>query len=181
MTRPRYHRRVELEFVPIDEQFPEDGVALELDIADPDDEAELAAYREALERNPFAEDDVLDTLSPQLVDPPEQLIDADEYCIDDTQLTRVVGYPFAGQWAVTVTAATPRGVTRAELFRQIVRVYSAMYEHSTAEPLPGLYNMQVESPQFGTAWHRIEDLALDGICLQRRADGRRYGWVMISS
>jgi hypothetical protein len=44
---------------------------------------------------------------------------------------------------------------RCTLFRQLVRVYEAMYEaamHSTAEPLR---NTCVESPRFGAAWQQF--------------------------
>jgi hypothetical protein len=93
----------------------------------------------------------------------------------------VVGYPFAGQYAVTVVASTPAGFTRAELFSELVRIYSAMYADATISSVERLHNSHIDSPQFGTAWHALKDLVLEAILLQRRANGSVFAWVHIGS
>jgi hypothetical protein len=45
----------------------------------------------ALERNPFASNDVVETFSPTFTDRAEDLIGADELCIECPRLTLVVG------------------------------------------------------------------------------------------
>ena len=170
-----------LEFLDLDEPPPEEGQRLDLRVANPSYEVEMADYRAALERNPFAENDVCETSAPRLVDPPDALMAPDELCIPHRAVTFVVGYPFAGQYAVTVVASTPAGFTRAELFRQLVRVYSAMYADAALSSVPHLHNMRVESSRFGTAWHRLDDLIVEEILLQTRADGTVFAWVSLGS
>ena len=41
--------------------------------------------------------------------------------------------------------------------------------------------MPVESPRFGTAYHRIEDLVLEDVTLDERPDGRVLAWVFLGS
>mgnify|MGYP003576037999 CR=1 FL=1 len=171
----------ELEFVLLVEPYPDDGAVVELKIPNPDHAKALAAYREVLERNPFAENHVIEAFAPGLAHPAESLIGADEYCVECARLTLVVGYPFPGQYAVTVTASTPRGFTRAELFRQLVRVHSAMYEGAAFGPARTRLNTHVESPRFGTAWHRLDDLVVEGVLVQTRDDGRLFAWIALGS
>lgn len=171
----------ELEFVPLDEAYPDDGAVVELRIRNPDHAKELAAYREVLERNPFAEYYAIEALAPSLSHPAESLIGAAEYCVECARLTLVVGYPFPGQYAVTVTASTPKGFTRAELFRQLVRVHSAMYGGATFGPARTRLNTHVESLRFGTAWHRLEDLVVEGVLVQTRGDGSLFAWIALGS
>lgn len=170
-----------LEFLDLDEQPPEDGRRLDLRVANPSYEVEMAEYRAALERNPFTENDVGEWLRPSLIDSPDALIAPDELCVPQQTITFVVGYPFAGQYAVTVVASTPSGFTRAELFAQLVRVYAAMYADATISPVEHSYNMRVESPRFGTAWHVLDDLVVEEILLQTRADGSVFGWINVES
>jgi hypothetical protein len=169
----------DLAFVDFDEPEPERGVVLELQMRNPDYEAELAQDREARERNPFAESFAEETCEPGLGEPAENLIGADEVCVRATRVTLVVGYPFRGQYAVEVTAADGR-FTRAELFRQIVRVHAAMYEDASFGPAALRFNTRVESPRFGTAWHRLEELVVEQVVLQER-DGRVLAWIFLGS
>jgi hypothetical protein len=149
-------------------------------VANPAYAEQLAAHRRVLERNPFALDLVVEKHLPTFATKAEQLIGADERCVDCSRLTLVVGYPFQGNYAVTVEGA-PDGFTRAELFRQIVRVYAAMYEGAVVTPTRQKLQSRIDSPNFGTAWHRLEDLAVEQVLLQKRADGSVLAWVSIGS
>lgn len=169
------------EFLPLDEPPPDEGQELDLRVVNPSYEIDMAKHRAVLERNSFAENDVHETLSPRLVDSPDALIAPDELCIPHQTVTLVVGYPFKGQYAVTVVSSTRLGFTRAELFGQLVRVYSAMYADATISSVEHLSNRRVESPRFGTAWHILDDLYVEEIVLQTRTDGRVFAWVFIGS
>jgi hypothetical protein len=171
----------QLEFVPFDDPCPSDGDVVELAIPNPYHAEQGAAHRGSLERNPFALSDLVETFAPTFAHPAENLIGADELCIECPALTLVVGYPFQGQYAVTVSSSTPEGFTRAELFRQLVRVYSAMYDGATADPTKLKLQTRVESPQFGTAWHPLDDLAIEEVVLQKRDDGRTFAWISVGS
>lgn len=173
--------RQQLEFLRFDEHPPREGVVVDLRIPNPDYAEELAGYQAALEFNPFAKNDVSETLAPRLTESPDALVAADELCVPIPELTLVVGYPFAGQYAVTIEASSPDGFTRADLFRQLVRAYSAMYEGATSAPTKHLYNTHVESPRFGEAWHVIDDLVVHDVLLQLRSDGRVFAWIYIGS
>lgn len=154
---------------------------LDLRVPNPSYDTELEAYRAALERNPFAENDVSETFPARLADPPEALLAPDEICISHETLTLVVGYPFAGQFAVTVRASAVAGFTRAGLFRQLVRVYTAMYDGAKVSSVEHLDNKHVDSPRFGTAWHVLDELVIEEILLQPRADGGMFAWVYLGS
>jgi hypothetical protein len=171
----------ELEFVPFHELPPERGAVVELAIPNPDLQKERDRAEAVRARNPFAEIDVFETLWPDLTTPAETLIDADRWCITVPRITLVVGYPFPGQYTVAVVAGSPKGFTRADLFRQIVRVHAAMYEGATYAPTTPLLNTWVESPRFGTAMHRLDDLVVEEIVVEKRADGRMFAWVSIGS
>lgn len=168
------------EFVPFAGDPPDDGVVVDLCVANPDYAEEIASYRAALELNPFAENDVCETLTPRLTDSPEALVGAGEICVPAPLLTLVVGYPFAGQYAVEVAASTATGFTRAELFPMLARVYSAMYEGATFSALEHLDNTRVQSPSFGEAWHTREDLVVEEVVLETRGD-RVLAWIYIGS
>ncbi|MGE0395178.1 MAG: hypothetical protein AB7T06_00525, partial [Kofleriaceae bacterium] len=73
-----------------------------------------------------------------------------------------------------------RGFTRRDLHAQLVRVYSAMYQDATFGESPVRYNTHVES-RFGTAYHRLEDLAVEWLGLQVRRDGTALLWIHIGS
>ena len=171
----------QFEFVPHDEQEPsQDGVDLTFEVADPNAAEARARYTAAFERNPFAEDDVFDAFDASLTDRAEDLIDPDELCTEATSLSVIVGYPFQGNYTVPLSASSPRGFTRAELFRQIVSVYSAMYAGAEYSPARLRLNTHVESPRFGVAWHRIEDLVLEGATIVQ-SGGRTLVWIWIGS
>jgi hypothetical protein len=169
----------ELQFVPFHASSADEGLVIELAIAVPEDPQAKAIRAATLERNPFAELDV-ETLAPGFGDPPETLVGADEICVATSQLTLVVGYPFAGQYAVTVVASTPKGFTRAELFRHLAHVYSTMYEGATYTAADRGRYTKVESPRFGTAWHRFDDLVVEEVVVERRSDGL-FAWISIGS
>ena len=171
----------ELEFVPFHEPHPSGGEVVKLAVPNPDHAEELAAYPAALERNPFALNDVVQTFSPTLTDHAEDLIGADELCIECPRLTLVVGYPFQGQYAVTIVASSARGFTRAELFQQLVRIYAAMYDRATSGPTRVKLQTRVDTPRFGTAWHRFEELVVEQIVVQARDDGGAFAWISIGS
>lgn len=170
-----------LEFVPFHEPHPRGGEVVELAIPNPDYAEERAAYRATLERNPFALDYLVEAFPPTFAQRAENLIGAEELCIECPSLRLVVGYPFQGQYAVTVGASSPKGFTRAELFRQLVRVYSAMYDGATATSTKVRFQTQVDSPRFGTAWHRLDELVIEQVVLQKRDDGRAFAWISIGS
>jgi hypothetical protein len=170
----------ELEFVPFDDPWPTEGEHVELIVPNPNFAAELEAYRAVLERNPFAEGPPPQGQPPAFDDDPESIVGADEICVSTQRLTVVVGYPFSGQWAVVVEASTSRGFTFAGLYRELVRIYTAMYEGSTARPMEHLDNMHVESPRFGTSWHELRDLVIEGILLTRAREST-FAWIYIGS
>lgn len=170
-----------LEFVPFHEPYPSDGQVVELAIPNPDDAEQRAAGRASLERNPFALRDLVETFPPTFAHRAENLIGAEELCIECPALTLVVGYPFQGQYAVSVSSSSPEGFTRAELFRQLVRIYSAMYDGATADPTELKLQTRVDSPRFGTAWHPLDELAIEEVVLQKRDDGRTFAWISIGS
>ena len=147
-----------LEFVPFDEPEPAEGVVVEFLVANPDDDRETFAI--------------------SLTDPPEKLLDADEQCTTATRLTFIVGYPFSENFAVTVDSAD--GFDRGDLFRHVVRIHSAMYEGATFSEIENLDNTLVESPRFGTAYHRIQDLVLEDVLLDHRPD-QVLAWVFLGS
>lgn len=163
-----------LVFEPLDATEPDGGTVIEFRKANPDYADELAKYREQLERNPFAADDLVETLTMNLTDPAEALLDADELCTKASRLTFVVGYPFAGQYAVRVDS--PGGFTRGDLFRHIVAIHVQMFEAASQADLPHLYNKKIESPRFGIAYHRMEDLYFESLVI----DGDR-AWVYLGS
>jgi hypothetical protein len=169
-----------LVFTPFDDESPEEGRELDLEVRNPDYEHELEAERAVLERNPFAAPTAFESFPASLRDAPEDLLGADELCIPQPRLTIVVGYPFDGQWAVDIDASSPAGFTRADLYRSIVRVYDAMYDGARVEEMANLDNKRVESAQFGTAFHAIDDLAIEGVTL-REIDGRTIAWISIGS
>lgn len=171
----------DLEFIPVGDAHPTDGDVVELAIANPDHPEELAAHRDVLQRNPFAQNTVVETSPPTLSDRGEDLVGAGELCIACPRVTLVVGYPFSGQYAVTVDASSPSGFTRAQLFRQIVRIYSAMYEGATFAPGTLKLQTRVDSPRFGTAWHRLDELTVDHIVILKRSDGAAFAWISIGS
>ncbi|HSR96609.1 MAG TPA: hypothetical protein VLM79_06020 [Kofleriaceae bacterium] len=171
----------DLEFIPLGDADPETGDVLELAIANPDYAQELAAHRDVLQRNPFAQNAAVETLTPRLSNRGEDLIGADELCVACPRVTLVVGYPFSRQYAVTVDASSPSGFTRADLFRQLVRVYSAMYEGATFSPGKPKLQTRVDSPRFGTAWHRLDELTIEQVVLQKRSDGKAFAWISIGS
>lgn len=76
------------------------------------------------------------------------MLGGDQLCVACSRLT---GYPFEGQYAVAIDAPSPAGFTRAALFRQLVRIYAAMYAGSEARPRPALYNTLVGHR--ASAWH----------------------------
>jgi hypothetical protein len=170
-----------LEFVPFHEPHPSGGEVVELAIRNLDHAEQRVTYRATLERNPFALNYLVERFSPTFEDRAENLIGAEELCIECPALTLVVGYPFQGQYAVTVGSNSPRGFTRAELFRQLVRVYSAMYDGATALPTKLTLQTDVDSPRFGAAWHRLDELAIEQVVLQKRDDGRAFAWISIGS
>ncbi len=167
------------EFVPFDEPRPEVGVVVELRVPNPDYSDDLARYHAALERNPFAANDVVEAFAPGFSQPGSGLIAADEICVECAQLTIVVGYPFSGQYAVTMAARTPDGFTRAELFRQLVRVYSAVYEGATFGPAKPRLNTRVDSPRFGTQRSLENDPAAQ-TAVRRDSKGFRLPVVFIA-
>ena len=152
---------------------------IDLAIAVPEAPQAKALRAATLERNPFAELDI-ETLAPGFGDPPETLVGADEICVSTSRLTLVVGYPFSGQYAVTVAASTPKGFTRADLFRHLARVYSTMYEGATYTAADRGRFTKVESPRFGTAWRRLDDLVVEEVVVERRSDGL-FAWISIGS
>lgn len=170
-----------LEFVPFESAEPVAGVVIELKLPNPDYEEERATYQAALEHNPFAEEDVIAELCPGFAARAEDLVDADEVCVRAPEITLVVGYPFEGNYAVKVRSSQSSGFTRAELFRQIVRVHAAMYEGATLAPSKLLFNTHVESPGFGTAYHRIDDLVVEEVVIEERAGGDLYAWIHLGS
>lgn len=93
------------------------------------------------------------------------LLGRDDIGVASPTLTIVVGYPFAGRHAVVVEARTAGGFTRGALFEELVRIYAAMYEG-------------VDSPRLETAWHRLEDLAIEGVMVD---PARAIAWVQIGS
>jgi hypothetical protein len=168
------------EFVPFDGHPPDEGVVVDVRIPNHDYAEEMARYMAALELNPFAENDICETFTPRLTDSPEALVGADEVCVSTPEVTLIVGYPFADQYAVTITANTPSGFTRADLFRQLVRVYSAMYEGAAFSTVEHLDNTHVQSPRFGEAWHVIEDLVVEEVLVERR-ERQVFAWIHIGS
>jgi hypothetical protein len=130
-----------------------------------------------LERNPFAEGPPPQGHPPAFDHDPESLVGADELCVTAQRLTVVVSYPFSGQYAVVVEASTPRGFTFADVYRQLVRIYTAMYEGSISRPMEHLDNMHVESPRFGTSWHELRDLVIEDIVLTKANES----WISIGS
>src|SRR5262245_13352659 len=54
------------------------------------------------------------------------LIGADECCVGTGELLLVVGYPFPGQYAVTISASTPQGRRRA-IPREVARLFGATF------------------------------------------------------
>ena len=171
----------EYQFIAFHGTHPDEGEICELEIADPDYARAKAAHREVLERNPFAQSMAIETMSPSLSGRGQDLIGAHELCVASRQVTLVVGYPFSGQYAVTVHAASPRGFTRAELFTQIVAVYSAMYDNAPAGSGELKLQSRVESPRFGTAWHQLDELVIEQVLLDKHRDGRVFAWIMIGS
>lgn len=169
-----------LEFLPFAEPHPASGDVLELAIPNPDYQDQLDAHRELLERNPFAQNMLVERFAPTFSDRGDQLLGADELCAPHSQLTFVVGYPFDGQFAVTVSAASATGFTRAELFTHLASVYSAMYEGATFSAGPRKLQTRVDSPRFGTAWHRLEELAVEHVLLEMRG-GHAFAWISIGS
>jgi hypothetical protein len=173
-----------LDFVPFPDSNPAyvgRGGVVELAIPNREYAEQLAAYRAGLEHNPFAINTAVETLPPTFEDRAEDLIGADELCIDGPRLTLVVGYPFPAQYAVTVESGTSKGFTRADLFRQLVRVYSEMHAGATLSPGPLKLQTHVDSPRFGTAWHRLGELAIEHIVIEKRDDGRTFAWISIGS
>lgn len=171
----------DLEFIPFHDAHPGAGEVVELAIANPDFAEELAAHRDVLQRNPFAQNTAVETFSPTLSHRGEALVGADELCVACPHVTLVVGYPFSGQYAVTVEASSPGGFTRAELFRQLVRIYSAMYEGATLSPGTLKLQTRVDSPRFGTASHRLDELAVEHVVIEKRGDGGTFAWISIGS
>jgi hypothetical protein len=170
-----------VELVPFEDPPPDEGEPIELRVLNPSYEKELAEYRAALERNPFAETHVSEMRPARLVDTPEALVGANEICIQHQSVTLIVGYPFAGQYAATIHPSTPAGFTRADLFQQLVRIYTAMYDGATFSSVERLHNRRVDSPRYGTAWHVLDDLAIEEVLLEIRADGRVLAWIAIGS
>ena len=171
----------ELEFVPFRGMPSEKFSVVEFAIPNPGRQQERERATGVRERNPFAEIDVVKTLTPPLTASAETLIGADKLCIKNPRITLVVGYPFSGQYTVAVVAGSPKGFTRADLFRQIARVLAVMYEGATYGPTTPRLNTQVESPRFGTAKHRLDDLVVEEILVEKRADGQTFAWVSIGS
>ena len=169
------------DFIPYDQPPPEQGNDIGFSVPNPGYAEQLARYREALKLNPFIDDHVCESLEPRLTDSPERLIAADEICVATAEATLVVGYPFTGQYAATIAASTPAGFTRADLFRQIARVYAAMYEGATLAVAERVHNKCVESPRFGTAWHALEDLVVEEAVVETRSDGRVFVWIYLGS
>ncbi|HEY5926619.1 MAG TPA: hypothetical protein VIV11_33260 [Kofleriaceae bacterium] len=169
------------DFIPFDDPAPAEGSCVDLRLPNREYAAELAAYQAALKFNPFAENNVCESYAPRLVDSPEELIGADEVCVPQGTVTLVVGYPFSGQYAVAINASASTGFTRAELFRQVARVYSAMFDGARFSSVEHLENTHVESPRFGTAWHVLDDLVIEEVLLQTREDGRVLVWIYIGS
>jgi hypothetical protein len=154
-----------MDLVPFDQPEPEDGIRIELQVPNPRYAEEHAAYRAALEHNPFAVDDVLAAFSVTFSANVADVIGRDEICIASPKLTLVVGYPLRGEYGVAVDARTAQGFTRGELFEQIVRIYTAMYEGAVETPGPLKYQPRIESPRFSTAWHRLKHLAIEGVVI----------------
>jgi hypothetical protein len=169
------------DFEPLEEAPPAEGVVVDLAVPNTSQAEEVARLRAARELNPFVEADVRETLAPGLTDSPDDVVGANDLCISQPRITLVVGYPFAGQYAVTIRADSPEGFTRADLFRQIARVHSAMYDGATLSAVEHLDNTRVDSPRFGTAWHVLGDLVLEEVLLQTRGDGRVFAWIYIGS
>jgi hypothetical protein len=174
-------KSVPLDFVPLDEPRPLSGDAVALRIANPDHAEEQARHRAVLERNPFATSFGAETLPPTFFDAAELLIGAAEIAVADTKLVLVVGYPFRGQYAVAVSSSSPDGFTRAELFRNLVRVYALMYDGATYGPGKLRLQTRVDSPRFGTAWHRLEELAIEHVMIQRLDNATARVWISIGS
>lgn len=172
--------RADPDFVPFAASPPASGEVLDLAVPNPRYAAELTAYRDVLARNPFAPNMLVETLAPTFSTRADELIGASALCVRSPQLTLVVGYPFNGQYAVTVTATSPDGFTRAELFGHLVHVYTAMYDGATLSPGPRKLQTRVDSPRFGTAWHRLDDLAVERVLIETR-DGRTLAWITIGS
>lgn len=55
-----------------------------------------------------------------------------------------------------------------------------MYEGATFGPAKLQLNTRVDSPRFGTAWHRLDDLVVERIVVEAR-DGRSFAWISIAS
>jgi hypothetical protein len=56
-----------------------------------------------------------------------------------------------------------------------------MYEGATLGPGKLKLQTRVDSPRFGTAWHRLDELALEHVVIQKRGDGGAFAWISIGS
>ena len=156
----------ELEFFPIDDEFPDWGETISFAVPNPDYDDEIDRYIDALEDSPRAEDEAVMTFAPGLAHRPDDLVDADKLCTDVKAATLVVGYPSPRQFGVTVRPAGDR-FTRGELFGHIQRVFAAVHAGAT-----GLDTT-------ADAWRPVDDLVVAGIVVQRFKDGRVYFWIAL--
>jgi hypothetical protein len=114
----------------------------------------------------------------------------DEIVVSSNELHVVIDYPVTGEWEFKITSGGSKGFTRAELAREISRVYHALYveeERTTKiKVIPPkerkkLYNRNQTDGKFGIWGHDIGDLELHTVELHKGADGKLYAILGIDS
>lgn len=111
----------------------------------------------------------------------------DEIVVSSNELHVVIDYPVTGEWEFKITSGRSKGFTRAELAREISRVYHALFVENerTAKigvvPRKKLFNKYQTYGKFGIWGHAIGDLVLHTVELHKGADGKLYAILGIDS
>lgn len=114
----------------------------------------------------------------------------DEIVVQDRELCIIVDYPVTGVWEFKIPSAHPTGFTRAELAKEISRIYHAVYaeeERTTKikiipiERREKVLNRNKTDGKYGIWGHDIGDLVLYRVELRRHANGKMYALLGIDS
>jgi hypothetical protein len=106
---------------------------------------------------------------------------ANTIALSSRELYLVVDYPVEGEWEFKIVSASPQGFTKADLARQISRVYHAMYAEEARtsgikvvplEQRQKLINRNKTNGKFGIWGHDIGDLVLHTVEIFKAPDGK---------
>ncbi len=100
------------------------------------------------------------------------LKDADNYIIDNQEITIMIDYPLADETYWECNSEDPKGWTPRTLLKKIMELYKQIYkeeEETMDTPIPtldkrgGLWNRPQSTGRFGIWGHDIEDLYIEGV------------------